>query len=185
MRLRRPRGRSAGAVQGGAVPYRSGGALAPDLIGGAIPGAFTEFSTGLPLHKEGLGKIIAIAADNHPDAPDIPMMIEGTANVTAESFIGVLAPAAAPVEVLVTLERAHARRREGCWPRQGLGWIGNVAFMRPARWSRRCGPSRARRLAYRPWRRCARAPGCAPAGRSLRRLRTASHCRANGAPRRG
>lgn len=93
-----------------AVPYRSGGALAPDLIGGAIHGAFTEFSTGLPLHKEGLGKIIAIAADNrHPDAPGIPTMIEGNANVTAESFIGVLAPAATPKDILVTLEQTIVR----------------------------------------------------------------------------
>ena len=31
------------------VPYRSGGALMPDLIGGSIQAAMTEFSTALPL----------------------------------------------------------------------------------------------------------------------------------------
>lgn len=93
-----------------AVPYRSGGALAPDLIGGAIHGAFTEFSTGLPLHKEGLGKIIAVTADHrHLDAPDIPTMIEGNVKVTAESFIGVLAPAATPKDILAVLEEAIVR----------------------------------------------------------------------------
>ena len=33
------------------VPYRSGGALMPDLTGGSIQAAMTEFSTALPLHK--------------------------------------------------------------------------------------------------------------------------------------
>jgi tripartite-type tricarboxylate transporter receptor subunit TctC len=93
-----------------AVPYRSGGALAPDLIGGTIHGAFTEISTGLPLHKQGLGKIIAITADKrHPDAPDIATMIEEGANITAESFIGVLAPAQTPKDVLAILEQAIVR----------------------------------------------------------------------------
>ena len=44
------------------VPYRSGGALMPDLIGGSIQAAMTEFSTALPLHKGGQAHIIAIAA---------------------------------------------------------------------------------------------------------------------------
>jgi tripartite-type tricarboxylate transporter receptor subunit TctC len=93
-----------------AVPYRSGGALAPDLIGGAIHGAFTEISTGLPLHKDGQGFIVAVAAAaRHPDAPDIPTMIESGANMTAESFIGVLAPVATPKEIVSQLEQAIVR----------------------------------------------------------------------------
>src|SRR6478735_6273130 len=46
------------------VPYRSGGALMPDLIDGNIQAAMTEFSTALPLHKGGQAHIIAIAAGN-------------------------------------------------------------------------------------------------------------------------
>lgn len=102
--------KAATGAQLAAVPYRSGGALAPDLIGGAIHGAVTEFSTGLPLHKDGLGKIIAVAASQrHPAAPDLPTMIEGNVNMTAESFIGVFAPAATPKEILTALEQAIVR----------------------------------------------------------------------------
>ena len=44
------------------VPYRSGGALMPDLIGGSIQAAMTEFSTALPLHKGGQAHIVAVAS---------------------------------------------------------------------------------------------------------------------------
>ena len=44
------------------VPYKSGGALMPDLLGGAIQGAMTEFSTALPMHKGGKARILAIAS---------------------------------------------------------------------------------------------------------------------------
>ena len=50
------------------VPYRSGGALMPDLIGGNIQAAMTEFSTALPQHKGGHARIIAIAASNRSEA---------------------------------------------------------------------------------------------------------------------
>ena len=54
------------------VPYRSGGALMPDLIGGSIQAAMTEFSTALPLHKGGKARIVAIAAVQRSKlAPDI------------------------------------------------------------------------------------------------------------------
>ncbi|HET7384486.1 MAG TPA: tripartite tricarboxylate transporter substrate binding protein, partial [Pseudolabrys sp.] len=59
------------------IPYRSGGALMPDLIGGSIQAAMTEFSTALPLHKGGQAHIVAIAASNRSKlAPDIPTFIE-------------------------------------------------------------------------------------------------------------
>ncbi|MGB7579640.1 MAG: tripartite tricarboxylate transporter substrate binding protein, partial [Pseudolabrys sp.] len=59
------------------VPYRSGGALMPDLIGGSIQAAMTEFSTALPLHKGGQARIVAIAASSRSRlAPEIPTFIE-------------------------------------------------------------------------------------------------------------
>ena len=74
------------------VPYRSGGALMPDLIGGSVQSAMTEFSTALPLHKGGKARIIAIAsAQRSKLAPDIPTFIEGgvkgfTARATSASW---------------------------------------------------------------------------------------------------
>src|SRR5476649_1569973 len=77
------------------VPYRSGGALMPDLIGGSIQAAMTEFSTALPLHKGGQAHIVAVASAQRSQlAPDIATFIEGgVKDFTASSYIGILAPA--------------------------------------------------------------------------------------------
>jgi tripartite-type tricarboxylate transporter receptor subunit TctC len=92
------------------VPYRSGGALMPDLIGGSIQAAMTEFSTALPLHKGGQAHIVAIAASNRSKlAPDIPTFIEsGVKDFTAQSFIGILAPTGTPAPIIAQLQKAIA-----------------------------------------------------------------------------
>jgi tripartite-type tricarboxylate transporter receptor subunit TctC len=76
------------------VPYRSGGALMPDLIGGSIQAAMTEFSTALPLHKGGQAYIIAIAASRRSElAPDIPTFIEsGVKDFTHKAILEYLHP---------------------------------------------------------------------------------------------
>jgi tripartite-type tricarboxylate transporter receptor subunit TctC len=92
------------------VPYRSGGALMPDLIGGNIQAAMTEFSTALPLHKGGQAHIIAVAANARSKlAPDIPTFIEsGVKGFTAQSYIGILAPTGTPAPVIAALQKAIA-----------------------------------------------------------------------------
>ena len=90
-----------------AIPYRGGGALAPDLIGGETQAAFTEFSTAFPLHRDGLARILAVAAEKRVGlAPEVPTMAESGINITAESFTGILAPAGTPSEIISILERA-------------------------------------------------------------------------------
>jgi tripartite-type tricarboxylate transporter receptor subunit TctC len=92
------------------VPYRSGGALMPDLVGGSIEAAMTEFSTALPLHKGGQARIIAIAASSRSKlAPDIPTFIEGgVKDFTAQSYIGILAPIGTPAPIVAELQKAIA-----------------------------------------------------------------------------
>lgn len=92
------------------IPYRSGGQLMPDLIGGNIQAAVTEFSTALPLHKAGKARILAIAAAHRSQlAPDIPTFIEGgVKDFTAESYIGILAPAGTPAPIVAQLQKAIA-----------------------------------------------------------------------------
>ncbi len=92
------------------IPYRSGGALMPDLIGGSIQAAMTEFSTALQLHKGGQAHIVAIAAAQRSKlAPDIPTFIEGgVKDFTAQSFIGILAPTGTPAPILAQLQKAVA-----------------------------------------------------------------------------
>ena len=97
------------------VPYRGGGALTPDLLGGSISGAMTEFSTALPMHNDKKAHIVAIAALHRSKlAPDIPTFDEsGVKGFTAQSFIGILAPAKTPDAIVAQIQ---GRRREG--PRQ-------------------------------------------------------------------
>ena len=95
------------------IPYKSGGALMPDLMGGSIQAAMTEFSTALPLHKGGKARIVAVAsAQRSKLAPDIPTFIDGgVKDFTAQSYIGILAPAGTPPA------RSRSTRRSGSWGR--------------------------------------------------------------------
>lgn len=90
------------------VPYRGGGAALPDFVAGNIPMLFTEFSTALPLHRESKGRILAVASAARLNAvPDVPTMIEqGVAGFTAASYVGLVAPAGTPAEVLRRLGEA-------------------------------------------------------------------------------
>ncbi len=90
------------------VPYRGGGAMMPDLLSGAVDGAMTELSTALQLHKGGKAHILAVASAHRSKlAPDIATFIEsGVKNFTAQSFIGIVAPAKTPAAVVTQLQNA-------------------------------------------------------------------------------
>jgi len=90
------------------VPYKGGGALTPDLLGGSINGAMTEFSTALPLHNDKKAHIVAIASLHRSKlAPDIPTFNEsGVKGFTAQSFIGILAPAKTPDAIMALIQGA-------------------------------------------------------------------------------
>jgi len=92
------------------IPYRSGGQLMPDLIGGNIQAAMTEFSTALPLHKGGKARILAVASAKRSQlAPDVATFIEGgVKDFTAQSYIGILAPAGTPADIVAQLQKAIA-----------------------------------------------------------------------------
>ena len=74
----------------------------------------TEFSTALPLHKGGKARIIAVAsAQRSKLAPDIPTFIEGgVKGFTAQSYIGILAPAKTPADIIAQLQKAIAGRAQ-------------------------------------------------------------------------
>ncbi|HEX2197906.1 MAG TPA: tripartite tricarboxylate transporter substrate binding protein [Burkholderiales bacterium] len=91
------------------VPYKSGGALLPDLIAGTIQAAMTEFSSALPHHRSGKARFVGIAsAKRVAQASDVPTIAESVPGFTAASYIGILAPAGTPADVLKRLESALA-----------------------------------------------------------------------------
>jgi tripartite-type tricarboxylate transporter receptor subunit TctC len=90
------------------VPYRGGGNIVPDLLAGNITGTVTELSTVLPQISGGKVRVLGVAANKRsPQMPDVPTMIEqGVKDFTAASYVGLLAPAGTPAEILNALEAA-------------------------------------------------------------------------------
>ena len=97
------------------VPYRGGGALIPDLLSGAITGAMTELSTAMPHVGGGRVRVLGVAWNKRsPQMADVPTMIEqGVTDFTAASYVGILAPAATPGEIVKTLETALIKALNG------------------------------------------------------------------------
>ena len=82
-----------------------------DYLRSLDQGALTEFSTALPHHKSRKARFIAVAsAQRSPLAPDVTTMIEGgVKDFTGGSYVGILAPAGTPADVVVRLQAALAR----------------------------------------------------------------------------
>jgi len=90
------------------VPYRGGGALVPDMLSGAISGVITEISTALPHHNGGKVRVLALASmTRSTQAKDVVTMAEvGVKDFAAGSFVGILAPAKVPADIIAVLESA-------------------------------------------------------------------------------
>jgi tripartite-type tricarboxylate transporter receptor subunit TctC len=90
------------------VPYRGGGALVGDVLAGTVSGAMTEVSTLVQHHNQGKIRILAVASrQRSAKIADVPTMIEsGVKDFTAASYVGVLAPAKTPPEIVAQLEKA-------------------------------------------------------------------------------
>jgi tripartite-type tricarboxylate transporter receptor subunit TctC len=108
------------------VPYRGGGSLVPDLLGGAVGVASMELSTALPLHRGGKARILAVAGDSrNPLAPELPSFIDsGVTGFVAQSFVGLLAPRHTPPAVLHRLERAALAALDAAETKERLQAIG-------------------------------------------------------------
>jgi len=110
------------------VPYRGGGAIVPDFVAGNVRAMFTEFSTALPLHRDGKGRILAIASRaRSPRLPDVPTFVEaGVPDFLAASYCGLLAPRATPAAVTGPLRDAVAAVTADPGVRSRLEAMGSV-----------------------------------------------------------
>lgn len=120
-------------VQSGArllhVPYRGAGAALPDFLAGNLPMLFTELSTALQIANERKGRIIAVASTARlPALPDVPTIIEGGfPGFTAASYVGLLAPAGTPQDVMRPLSEALLAITAEPSFRQRMGALGGEA----------------------------------------------------------
>ncbi len=84
------------------VPYKGGGQAIQAVIAGEVQYTFENPAVSLPLAQAGTVKALAVTSESrHPQAPDVPTMIEsGLPDFVSVSFTGVAAPAGTPAAVV-------------------------------------------------------------------------------------
>jgi tripartite-type tricarboxylate transporter receptor subunit TctC len=89
------------------IPYKGGGQLITDLIGGQIQVGIAGTTPLLPHHQAGRIKILALTSlERFPPLPDIPTVVEaGYAGFESSQWLGLLAPRGTPQEAV---RRLHA-----------------------------------------------------------------------------
>jgi tripartite-type tricarboxylate transporter receptor subunit TctC len=86
------------------VPYKGAGPAVNDLIAGQVDAMFATVPTLIPHVKAGRLHAIAITSEQRSSAvPGVPTMSETYPGFTAESWVGLLAPARTPHEIIARL----------------------------------------------------------------------------------
>ena len=86
------------------VPYKGGGPAAVDLMAGQVPVAFISLPTVTPHARNGRLRIVAITdSARSAAAPDIPTVSETVKGYAVDNWIGMLAPAKVPGEIITRL----------------------------------------------------------------------------------
>lgn len=90
------------------VPYRGGGPLLQDLLGGQVPVSFNVVSEVQPHVKAGRLRSLAITSPHRwPGLPDVPTMAEaGFKDIDIVEFLGWYAPAGTSAELVGKLNAA-------------------------------------------------------------------------------
>ena len=90
------------------VHYKSGGEAMTAVVGGQVQFAIDNVTVVRPLVLDQRLRALAVTSrTRQADFPDLPTMIEaGVPDYVVASFFGVVAPAATPVDIVDTLNRA-------------------------------------------------------------------------------
>ena len=90
------------------IPYRGGGPLLQDLLGGQVPLAFNVISEVLPHLKSGKLRSLAVSSPQRWAAvPDVPTLVElGYKDIAVVEHLGIYAPAKTPPELITKLNAA-------------------------------------------------------------------------------
>ena len=89
------------------VPYSGGGPAITAALAGHTPISFGSAAATIPQHKEGKLRALAVGGKNRlRGLPDIPTMREsGYAEVECDAWVGVLAPAGTPKDIVTLLHQ--------------------------------------------------------------------------------
>lgn len=86
------------------VPYKGGAPMMIDLVGGQVNVMFVSAPQAIPQVKSGRIKALAVgSARRISQLPDTPTVSETLPGFAAQSWVGMLAPAGTPKEVVVRL----------------------------------------------------------------------------------
>jgi tripartite-type tricarboxylate transporter receptor subunit TctC len=88
------------------IPYKGGGQLITDLLGGQIHVGIAGTTPLIPHHRSGKIRILALSSlERFPPLPDIPTVVEaGYRGFESSQWLGLLAPRATPAEVIQRLQ---------------------------------------------------------------------------------
>ena len=93
------------------VPYKGGGPMMTDMLGGHLAIGFTSVLSALPHVKS--GKLVMVAAGSpkrSPIVPEVPTIAEaGLPGYEANAWYGVFGPAAMPADTVNKIQRDIAR----------------------------------------------------------------------------
>jgi tripartite-type tricarboxylate transporter receptor subunit TctC len=89
------------------IPYKGVGLAFSDLLGGQIDLMFPAIPSGVPYHRAGRVRALAVTGPNrHVSIPDIPTVAEsGVPGYQVASWYGILLPAKTPPEIV---NRVHS-----------------------------------------------------------------------------
>jgi tripartite-type tricarboxylate transporter receptor subunit TctC len=87
------------------VPFNGGAPAAASVVSGHTPIGFNSPTAAAPLIKDGKLRILAVTSEKHTLAlPEAPTMIEaGYSGIRGDSWVGLLAPAGTPKEIVTLL----------------------------------------------------------------------------------
>ena len=93
------------------VPYKGGGALISDLLGGQVALTFATLPSVMPYVKAGRLRAVAMTTNRRwPGLPAVPTIAEsGFADFEISTWIGLLAPAGTPRDVVGKLHQEVLR----------------------------------------------------------------------------
>ena len=92
------------------VPYKGAGGAITDLIAGHVDAMFPTVSTAAPQVRSKRLRAIAVTSEKPSAAlPGVPLMMSVYPNFRAESWVGLLAPAKPPTEIIARLNTESAK----------------------------------------------------------------------------
>src|SRR2546427_11753842 len=92
------------------VPYKGGAPAQQDVISGRVPILMDVLYAVQPLIKSGRIKVLALLSPQRaPESPEYPVVAEAVPGVSALSIVGIVAPAAAPRDLVHRISTDIAR----------------------------------------------------------------------------